>query len=46
MENDEVTSRSGYVVLPCGAGKTLLGISILCKIKREALIVCSSDSGT
>lgn len=39
------TAKSGYIVLPCGAGKTLLGIAICAKIKKETLIVCSSDSG-
>jgi DNA excision repair protein ERCC-3 len=38
-------AKSGYIVLPCGAGKTLLGIAICAKIKKETLIVCSSDSG-
>lgn len=38
-------AKSGYIVLPCGAGKTLLGISICAKVRKETLIVCSSDSG-
>lgn len=46
IEGDNISAKSGYIVLPCGAGKTLLGISILCKVKKETLIVCSSDSGT
>ena len=37
--------KSGYIVLPCGAGKTLLGIAICAKIKKETLVVCNSDSG-
>ena len=37
--------KSGYIVLPCGAGKTLLGIAICTKIKKETLVVCNSDSG-
>lgn len=41
----ERIAKSGYIVLPCGAGKTLLGIAICTKIKKETLIVCSSDSG-
>lgn len=41
----ERAAKSGYIVLPCGAGKTLLGIAICSKIKKETLIVCSSDSG-
>ncbi len=35
--------KSGYIVLPCGAGKTLLGISLCTKISKETMIVCSSD---
>lgn len=46
VEGESTIANSGYIVLPCGAGKTLLGISILCKVKKQALIVCSSDSGT
>jgi len=46
VDGENTYSKSGYIVLPCGAGKTLLGISILCKIKKECLIVCSSDPGT
>lgn len=42
---EKTEAKNGYIVLPCGAGKTLLGISILTKIKKEAMIVCSSDSG-
>lgn len=30
-------------MLPCGAGKTLLGISICCKLKKDTLIVCPGD---
>lgn len=49
VNHDPITNvkiaKSGYIVLPCGAGKTLLGISICAKIKKETLIVCSSDSG-
>jgi superfamily II DNA or RNA helicase len=32
--NNTLTAKSGYIVLPCGAGKTLLGISICAKIKK------------
>lgn len=42
---DKKIVKSGYIVLPCGAGKTLLGISICAKVRKETLIVCSSDSG-
>lgn len=33
--------NSGCIVLPCGAGKTLVGIMLLCKIKKPTLIVCA-----
>lgn len=35
-------ARSGIIVLPCGAGKTLVGITSLCTIKKSALILCTS----
>jgi DNA excision repair protein ERCC-3 len=34
VDGESTNAKSGYIVLPCGAGKTLLGISILCKIKK------------
>ncbi|KAL0229908.1 hypothetical protein PCE1_003472 [Barthelona sp. PCE] len=33
-------ARSGVVVLPCGSGKTLLGIATLCTLKAPTIIVC------
>jgi DNA excision repair protein ERCC-3 len=33
-KDGKLTAKSGYIVLPCGAGKTLLGISICSKIKK------------
>lgn len=33
--------NSGCIVLPCGAGKTLVGIMLLCKVKKPTLIVCA-----
>lgn len=35
-------SRSGIIVLPCGAGKTLVGITAVCTIKKSCLILCTS----
>eukprot|EP00124_Ichthyophonus_hoferi_P002677 Ihof_evm2s193 gene=Ihof_evmTU2s193 len=35
-------ARSGIVVLPCGAGKTLTGVSIACTIKKRTLVLCTS----
>ena len=33
---------SGVVVLPCGAGKTIVGISILARLKMRTLILCTN----
>mmetsp|Transcript_1805 Transcript_1805/g.4604 ORF Transcript_1805/g.4604 Transcript_1805/m.4604 type:complete len:631 (-) Transcript_1805:282-2174(-) len=35
-------ARSGVIVLPCGAGKTIVGITSVTMIKKPALIVCNS----
>lgn len=35
-------ARSGIIVLPCGAGKTLVGITAACTIKKSVLILCTS----
>lgn len=35
-------ARSGVIVLPCGAGKTLTGISAACTIHKSTLVVCSN----
>ncbi len=34
---------SGVVVLPCGAGKTIVGLAALAAVKQHTLIVCTSD---
>jgi DNA excision repair protein ERCC-3 len=36
-------ARSGIIVLPCGAGKTLVGITAACTIKKSCLILCTSS---
>ncbi len=36
---------SGVVVMPCGAGKTIVGIDIMSKICQETLIIGSSTVG-
>ena len=33
-------ARSGIIVLPCGAGKTLVGIAAAATIRRSTLVVC------
>jgi|NorSeaMetagenome_1021524.scaffolds.fasta_scaffold09236_4 DNA excision repair protein ERCC-3 len=35
-------ARSGVIVLPCGAGKTIVGITISSIIKKPALVICNS----
>jgi DNA excision repair protein ERCC-3 len=35
-------ARSGVIVLPCGAGKTLVGITAACTIKKRTLVLCTS----
>jgi DNA excision repair protein ERCC-3 len=36
-------AKSGIIVLPCGAGKTLVGIMALEKIRMKTLIVCINN---
>lgn len=36
-------ARSGMIVLPCGAGKTLVGITAMATIKKSCLIFCSTS---
>jgi DNA excision repair protein ERCC-3 len=35
-------ARSGIIVLPCGAGKTLIGIMAAATVKKNAIILCNS----
>lgn len=35
-------ARSGVIVLPCGSGKTLVGITAVCTVKKRAIILCTS----
>ncbi|KAK5938191.1 DNA repair helicase RAD25 [Knufia obscura] len=34
--------KSGIIVLPCGAGKTLVGITAACHIKKKIVVLCTS----
>lgn len=36
-------ARSGMIVLPCGAGKTLVGITAACTIQKSTLVICPND---
>jgi DNA excision repair protein ERCC-3 len=33
---------SGVIVLPCGAGKTIVGIEVLCQLKTHALVLTTN----
>lgn len=35
-------ARLGIIVLPCGAGKTLVGITAACTIKKSVIVLCTS----
>ncbi len=35
-------ARSGVIVLPCGAGKTLTGIIAAATIKKSVMVLCTS----
>ncbi|KAI8388912.1 P-loop containing nucleoside triphosphate hydrolase protein [Radiomyces spectabilis] len=41
-KSGESVARSGIIVLPCGAGKTLTSIVIACAIQKPILVVCST----
>jgi DNA excision repair protein ERCC-3 len=36
-------ARSGVIVLPCGAGKTLVGITAVSTVKKNTLIMCPNN---
>ena len=36
-------ARSGIIVLPCGAGKTLTGILAASQIKKSTLVLCTTN---
>ncbi|ETN36559.1 uncharacterized protein HMPREF1541_08837 [Cyphellophora europaea CBS 101466] len=38
--------KSGIIVLPCGAGKTLVGITAACHIKKSVIVLCTSAMST
>lgn len=35
-------ARSGIIVLPCGAGKTLVGVTAACTVKKGVIVMCTS----
>jgi DNA excision repair protein ERCC-3 len=36
-------ARSGIIVLPCGSGKTLVGVTAAATIKKSVLVLCTSS---
>jgi len=36
-------ARSGLIVLPCGAGKSLVGVTAACTVKKSCLCLCTSS---
>ncbi|XP_055327559.1 general transcription and DNA repair factor IIH helicase subunit XPB-like [Paramacrobiotus metropolitanus] len=35
-------ARSGIIVLPCGAGKTLVGVTACCTVRKRCIVLCNS----
>lgn len=35
-------ARSGVIVLPCGAGKSLVGVTACCTVRKRCLVLCNS----
>ena len=35
--------RSGIIILPCGAGKSLVAVEVIQRIKKNAVIFCESQ---
>lgn len=36
-------ARSGVIVLPCGAGKSLVGVTACCTVRKKCLVLCNSS---
>lgn len=35
-------ARSGLIVLPCGAGKSLVGVTACCTVRKRCIVLCNS----
>ena len=44
LGNLEAGTGYGTIVLPCGSGKTVVGIEIMCRLKTATLILCPNIS--
>jgi DNA excision repair protein ERCC-3 len=40
----DVRGGSGVIVLPCGAGKTIVGIAAMCKLQKSTLVLTTSTT--
>ena len=36
-------ARSGVIVLPCGSGKSLVGVTACCTVRKKCLVLCNSS---
>lgn len=36
------TLKSGLIILPCGAGKSLVGVAACCRLRQKAIVLCNS----
>lgn len=36
-------AKSGIIVLPCGAGKTLVGITAACTVRKSTIVFCDTN---
>ena len=43
ISNTNRRARSGIIVLPCGAGKTLVGITAACTVRKSCIVLCTSS---
>lgn len=43
LTHDGTAVRSGVLLLPCGAGKTLVGILLAAVVKKRTIIVCAGS---
>ena len=39
----EGKARSGIIILPCGAGKSLVAVEVIQRIKKNTVIFCESQ---
>ena len=42
----DVRGGSGVIVLPCGAGKTIVGLATLAALQTETLVLTTSNEAT